>query len=59
MTQQQIDAIRAKTEAAPDKVYNTRVYQYYIDAAGHLCRARRADLDTIAMLDPDAVQILD
>lgn len=59
MTKEKIKDLREKTLATPDKIYNTRVYQYYIDASGHLCRVRRKDLDTISMYSPDAVEILD
>ena len=59
MTAKQIDTIRAKTMAAHDKVYKTKIYQYWIDANGHLCRAKLANLDTTAMYNTNAIQILD
>ena len=51
-------AIYDKTKAAPDKVYNTKVYQYWINGSGELCRAKHTDLDTTAMLEPGAIEIL-
>ena len=59
MTTKQIETMRAKTIGTADKVYKTKVYQYWIDASGHLCRARLEDLDTMAMYEPDAVEVLD
>ena len=51
-------AIYDKVKAAPDKVYNTKVYQYWLNGNGELCRAKRTDLDTAAMLEPGAIEIL-
>lgn len=51
-------AIYDKTKDATDKVYNTKVYQYWINGNGELCRAKRADLDITAMLEPGAIEIL-
>jgi len=59
MTSKQIKAIREKVNAAPDKVYSTKVYQYWLNGSGQLCRARLADLDTAAMYNDNAIQILD
>ncbi len=59
MTTKQINAIREKVNAAPDKVYNTKVYQYWINGSGQLCRARIVDLDTTKMYSENAIQILD
>lgn len=51
--------MRAKVMATPDKIYKTSVYQYWINGSGNLCRARLEDLDTTAMLEDGAVEILD
>lgn len=51
-------AIYETVKASPDKVVNTKVYQYWLNGNGELCRARRSDLDTTAMLEPDAIEIL-
>lgn len=51
--------MRAKVMATPDKIHTTKTFQYWIDAAGHLCRARIEDLDTTAMLEDGAVEVLD
>lgn len=59
MTTKQIESIRKKALASYNKVYKTKVYQYWIDASGHLCRARIADLDTMAMYENGAIEILD
>lgn len=59
MTVKQINAIREKVNATPDKVYNTKVYQYWINGSGQLCRAKLADLDTTEMYTENAIQILD
>ena len=59
MTAKQINTIRKKVNAAPDKVYNTKVYQYWINGSGQLCRARLANLDTMEMYTENAIQILD
>lgn len=58
MTTKQIETIRQKVMQTPEKVYNTKAYQYWIDANGHLVRARVGDLDTTALLDPNAVEDL-
>lgn len=47
MTNNQIKTIREKVIAAQTKVYNTKVYQYWINGSGELCRARRGELDTV------------
>ena len=59
MTTKQIESIRNKVNAAPDKVYKTKVYQYWFNGSGQLCRARLADLDTTEMYNDNAIQILD
>lgn len=46
-TVNQAGAIREKVLATPDKVYSTKVFQYWINGNGELCRARKADLDTV------------
>ena len=46
MNTKQIKAIREKVAATQEKVYNTKVYQYWLNGNGELCRARRAELDT-------------
>lgn len=62
MTNNQIKAMRAKVMATQDKVYNTKVYQYWINGSGELCRARRAELDTveceIEVLDRDLYTVI-
>lgn len=55
MNSNQIKNIREKVMATPDKVYNTKVYQYWINGNGELCRSRRDELDTIEC----QVEILD
>ena len=59
MNSKQIESMRSKVMQTLDKVYNTKVYQYWIDADGHLVRARLDNLDTVAMLDPEAIEVLD
>lgn len=59
MKQSKIDAMRERVLSAPDKVYENEVYQYWIDASGHLCRAFLDDLDTMAMYEEGAIEILD
>ena len=54
-----IERMREKVMATPDKVYETKVYQYWLNSSGHLCRARLADLGTTAMLEPGAIEVLD
>ena len=44
MTTKQIESIKAKVNASLDHEYKTKVYLYWIDINGKLCRAR---LDTI------------
>jgi hypothetical protein len=51
--------MRKKVLATPDKVYKTKVYQYWINGNGELCRARLSDLDTMAMYEDSAIEILD
>ena len=58
MTTKQIETIRQKVMQTPDKVYNTKIYQYWINAYGHLVRARLVYLDTMAMLDAETVEDL-
>ena len=52
-------AMYEKVMATPDKVYCTKMYQYWINGNGELCRARLSDLDTTAMLDSGAIEKLD
>ena len=59
MNTKQIEQMRDKVLQTADKVYTTKVYQYWIDAAGHLVRARREHLDTTAMNEDGAVEELD
>ncbi len=47
MTHTERERMRNKVMAADTKVYNTKVYQYWINSNGELCRARRDELDTI------------
>lgn len=54
-----IERMREKVLATLDHVYETKVYQYWIDSSGKLCRARLVDLDTTAMLEPGAIEVLD
>ena len=54
-----IERMRQKVMASPDWVYETKTYQYWINGSGQLCRARLADLDTTAMLEPGAIEVLD
>lgn len=54
-----IERMREKVLATLDHVYVTKVYQYWINSSGQLCRARLADLDTTAMLEPGAIEVLD
>ena len=50
-----IKNIRDKCLKTFDKVYKTRVYQYWINGNGELCRARLEELDT-----PDCkIEVLD
>lgn len=51
-------AIYEQVKASPDKVINTKVYQYWLNGSGELCRSKRADLDTTAMLEHGAIEIL-
>ena len=53
------EKMREKVLATPEKVYNTKIYQYWITSNGSLCRARREDLDTMAMYDAGAIEVLD
>lgn len=53
------EKMREKVLATPEKVYNTKKYQYWVNCNGSLCRARREDLDTIAMYDAGAIEVLD
>lgn len=50
--------ILRKTSAAPDKVYRTKKYQYWINGNGELCRALLANLDTMAMYDSGSIEVL-
>jgi len=59
MTTKQINEIRENVNAAPGKVYNTKLYKYWLNGSGQLCRARLADLDTTEMYNENAIQILD
>lgn len=47
MNKAKIEEIRKKTLATQDKVYNAKIYQYWINSNGELCRARKTELDTI------------
>lgn len=47
MTNDQIKAMREKVAATQTKVYNTKVFQYWLNGNGELCRARRSELDTV------------
>ena len=59
MNNEQVKAMRQKVMATDDKVYNTRTYQYWINGSGELCRAKRSDLDTMAMYEEGAIEILE
>lgn len=56
---ERINSIREKVMSSPDKVYNTKVYQYWINGNGELCRTKQENLDTMEMYNKDAIQILD
>ena len=56
---ERISSIREKVMQSPEKVYNTKTYQYWINGNGELCKAKRADLDTMKMYDKDAIQIIE
>lgn len=47
MNNNQIKAMREKVMGTQDKVYETKVYQYWLNGNGELCRARRNELDTL------------
>ena len=47
MTHTERQRMREKVMATPDKVYNTKKYQYWINGSGELCRARQDELDTV------------
>lgn len=47
MNKTQIERIREKTMTAENKVYNAKVYQYWINGNGQLARAKKQDLNTI------------
>ena len=47
MNSNQIKAMREKVMATQEKVYNTKVYQYWLNGNGELCRAKRDELDTV------------
>lgn len=47
MNKTQIERIREKTMTAENKVYNTKVFQYWINGNGELARARKTELNTI------------
>ena len=51
--------MRKKVMQTRGKVYCTKVYQYWINSNGHLCRARRENLDTTEMYKQGAIEILD
>ncbi len=47
MNNNQVKAMREKVMATQEKVYNTKVYQYWLNGNGELCRAKRDELDTL------------
>lgn len=47
MNNNQIESMREKVMGTEQKVYNTKVYQYWINGNGELCRAKRDELDTV------------
>ena len=47
MNKTQIERIREKTVAMENKIYNTKIYQYWINGNGQLARAKKKDLDTL------------
>ena len=47
MNKTQVEIIREKTIATEKKVYNTKVFQYWINGNGQLVRAKKQDLNTI------------
>ena len=47
MNNNQIKKMRDNVMATLDEVYNTKVYRYWLNGNGELCRARRAELDTV------------
>ena len=59
MNSNQIKAMREKVMATQEWVYKTKVYQYWLNGSGELCRARLSDLDTMAMYEPEAIEVLD
>lgn len=59
MKNKQIETMREKVMATPEKVYKTKVYQYWINGSGQLCRAKLADLDTMSMYEDGALEVLD
>lgn len=59
MSSEKIKAMHEKVMATATKVYETKIYQYWINEDGRLCRAYLSDLDTMAMYEPGAIEILD
>ena len=59
MTLTERKRMREKVMATDTKVYNTKKYQYWINGNDELCRARQDELDTMAMYNPGAIEILD
>ena len=59
MTPRKAEAMREKVLRSACQVYENEVYQYWIDANGHLCRAMLDDLDTLGMYENEAVEVLD
>jgi len=47
MNNTQIKTMREKVMATQEKVYTTKVYQYWLNGNGELCRAKRDELDTV------------
>lgn len=47
MTTNQIKAMHDKVMATQEKVYNTKVYRYWLNGNDELCRAKRNELDTV------------
>lgn len=59
MSSEKIKAMHEKVMATATGVYKTKIYQYWINGDGHLCRAYLSGLDTMAMYEPDAIEVLD
>ena len=58
-TKKQIEGMRVKVLKTDNYVYHTKAYQYWLDPGGHLVRARLSDIDTMAMYEQDAIEVLD